>query len=58
MEQPNTINSLSIAGTNTAKPMEITQYIVVRLGEEQYGIDIRYIENIARERHYVRVKRK
>ena len=55
MEQPNTIKSLSIAGTDTAQPMEITQYIVVRLGEEQYGIDIRYIENIVRMQRMTRV---
>ncbi len=27
---------------------ETKQYIVVRLGDEQYGIDIRYIDNIVR----------
>ena len=25
---------------------ELIQYIVIRLGEEQYGIDIKYIDNI------------
>lgn len=34
---------------------ETTQYIVVGLGEEQYGIDIRYIDNIVRMQHITRV---
>lgn len=32
-----------------------TQYIVVRLGQEQYGIDIQYIDNIVRMQHITRV---
>ncbi|MDE7222998.1 MAG: chemotaxis protein CheW [Acetatifactor sp.] len=31
------------------------QYIVVRLGEEQYGVDIRYIDNIVRMQKITRV---
>ena len=31
------------------------QYIVVRLGEEQYGIDIKYIDNIIRMQGITRV---
>ena len=27
---------------------ETTQFIVIRLGDEQYGIDIKYIDNIVR----------
>ena len=34
---------------------DTTQYIVVRLGEEQYGIDIKYIDNIVRMQHITRV---
>ena len=34
---------------------EAAQYIVVRLGEEQYGIDIRYVDNIVRMQHITRV---
>lgn len=34
---------------------ETTQYIVIRLGQEQYGIDIRYIDNIVRMQHITRV---
>lgn len=32
-----------------------TQFIVVRLGEEQYGIDIKYVDNIVRMQHITRV---
>lgn len=34
---------------------ETTQYIVIKLGEEQYGIDIKYIDNIVRMQHITRV---
>lgn len=34
---------------------ETNQYIVIRLGHEQYGIDIRYIDNIVRMQHITRV---
>lgn len=27
---------------------ESTQFIVIKLGDEQYGIDIKYIDNIVR----------
>jgi purine-binding chemotaxis protein CheW len=32
-----------------------TQYIVIRLGKEQYGIDIKNIDNIVRMQHITRV---
>lgn len=35
--------------------IETTQYIVVRLGQEQYGIDIKYIDNIVRMQRITRV---
>lgn len=35
--------------------MESFQYIVIRLGEEQYGIDIRYVDNIVRMQNITRV---
>ena len=35
--------------------IETNQYIVIRLGEEQYGIDIKYIDNIVRMQHITRV---
>lgn len=34
---------------------ETIQFIVVRLGEEQYGINIRYIDNIVKMQHITRV---
>lgn len=34
---------------------ELIQYIVVRIGSEQYGIDIRYIDNIVRMQRITRV---
>lgn len=34
---------------------EVTQFIVVNIGDEQYGIDIKYIDNIVRMQHITRV---
>lgn len=34
---------------------ESTQFIVIKLGDEQYGIDIKYIDNIVRMQHITRV---
>lgn len=34
---------------------DTTQYIVIRLGQEQYGIDIKYIDNIVRMQQITRV---
>lgn len=34
---------------------ETIQYIVIKLGDEQYGIDIKYIDNIVRMQHITRV---
>ena len=34
---------------------ETVQYIVIRLGSEQYGIDIKYVDNIVRMQHITRV---
>lgn len=34
---------------------ETVQYIVIKLGNEQYGIDIQYIDNIVRMQHITRV---
>ena len=36
-------------------PPQITQFIVVKFGEEQYGIDIKYVDNIVRIQHITRV---
>ena len=34
---------------------ELIQYIVIKIGTEQYGIDIGYIDNIVRMQHLTRV---
>ena len=34
---------------------DATQFIVIKLGDEQYGIDIKYIDNIVRMQHITRV---
>lgn len=34
---------------------ETTQFIVIKLGDEQYGINIKYIDNILRMQHITRV---
>ncbi len=34
---------------------ETAQYIVIKLGDEQYGIDIKYIDNIVRMQNITRV---
>lgn len=49
MEQLSTTKEQNIAR------IEKTQYIVIRLGGEQYGIDIRYIDNIVRMQKITRV---
>ncbi|GAA4654696.1 chemotaxis protein CheW [Anaerocolumna aminovalerica] len=37
------------------KELEAKQYIVVNIGQEQYGIDIKYIDNIVRMQRITRV---
>lgn len=34
---------------------DVTQFVVVNIGDEQYGIDIQYIDNIVRMQHITRV---
>lgn len=41
--------------TNKVNTVEGKQYIVVRLGTEQYGIDIKYVDNIVRMQRITRV---
>lgn len=49
-------NAVSTAMEGESKGIKETfQYIVIRLGEEQYGIDIRYIDNIVRMQYITRV---
>ena len=39
----------------TTEVQEKKQYIVVKLGSEQYGIDISYVDNIVRMQKITRV---
>lgn len=39
----------------TTKNYETSQYIVIKLGVEQYGIDIQYVDNIVRMQNITRV---
>ena len=40
---------------DTVSSKEAQQYIVVKLGNEQYGIDIQYVDNIVRTQKITRV---
>lgn len=37
------------------RSFEAVQFIVIKIGAEQYGIDIKYIDNIVRMQHITRV---
>lgn len=41
--------------TNEVQTVEEIQYIVVKLGDEQYGINISYVDNIVRMQRITRV---
>lgn len=45
----------NVLGEDNKELSETVQYIVIRFGEEQYGIDIRNIDNIVRMQHITRV---
>lgn len=49
-----TVNNL-LPDEMSKRAVETIQFIVIRLGEEQYGITIRNIENIVRMQHITRV---
>ena len=40
---------------NTKKFADVNQYIVISVGDEQFGIDIKYIDNIVQMQHITRV---
>lgn len=44
-----------MSSNNNVKNEENTQYIVVKIGREQYGINIKYIQNIVRMQSITRV---
>lgn len=55
MMELNTTNEAGTTQDERKKVYETIQYIVIRLGDEQYGIDIRNIDNIVRMQHITRV---
>ncbi len=50
-----TMNKAEISGGAQNESFDSVQYIVIRLGMEQYGIDIRSIDNIVRMQSITRV---
>lgn len=54
MDQLKALNELSNV-ENAKSTVESFQYIVIRLGEEQFGIDIRFIDNIVRMQSITRI---
>ena len=55
MDQLNVNKDVAMFNRDIKPELESFQYIVIRLGEEQYGIDIRYIDNIVRMQNITRV---
>lgn len=55
MDQMSIINEVTSLSKEGKSDLEVFQYIVIRLGEEQYGIDIQYVENIVRMQNITRV---
>ncbi len=55
MDQLKSNNDMVKLNKETKAEIETFQYIVIRLGEEQYGIDIRYVDNIVRMQNITRV---
>ncbi|MCD7825315.1 MAG: chemotaxis protein CheW [Clostridiaceae bacterium] len=48
MEDVNDVQNISVASDGK-------QFIVIRLGSEQYGIDIKYVDNIVRQQRITRI---
>lgn len=44
-----------IVSSEKSDLLNLTQYIVINMGEEQFGIDIKYIDNIVRMQRVTRV---
>jgi purine-binding chemotaxis protein CheW len=55
MNQKDHLAHTKLSEEQTEVVLEAVQYIVIQLGMEQYGIDIKYIENIVRMQHITRV---
>lgn len=54
MDQLNALSKKNEADV-VSTSMEYYQYIVIRLGEEQFGIDIQFVENIVRMQNVTRI---
>ena len=55
MEQLSTRKQEYVQEVEGKEPVETSQYIVIRLGKEQYGIDICNVDSIVRMQHITRV---
>ncbi len=55
MDQLSLLNSFNQVAEDKKESFDSVQYIVIRLGDEQYGIDISYIDNIVRMQNITRV---
>jgi len=55
MDQLSVKNEVVKSSNRVGRVSQQLQYIVIRLGDEQYGIDIRYIDNIVRMQNITRV---
>ncbi len=52
------MDELKVSGINISElkaEYDAVQYIVIKLGNEQYGIDIKFVDNIVRMQHITRV---
>ncbi len=52
------MDELKVSGVNISDlkaEYDAVQYIVIKLGDEQYGIDIKFVDNIVRMQHITRV---
>lgn len=52
------MDELRVSGVNISDlraEYDAVQYIVIKLGDEQYGIDIKFVDNIVRMQHITRV---
>ena len=55
MDQLMVKNEAEVNALSTNKNKEIFQFIVITMGDEQFGIDIRYVDNIVRMQRMTRI---
>lgn len=55
MDQLMVKNEAEVKTLSTNKSKEIFQFIVITMGDEQFGIDIRYVDNIVRMQRMTRI---